>query len=96
MLRNEEILVILNSKQKSLCRLATTELFPKETKNRETERKLQKRDWVLCLRLVHGSQPLKLKYKTLQICGHFVKFSECQVALRKCNTSLLNTFWRRF
>jgi len=38
MLRNEEILVILNSKQKSLCRLATTELFPKETKNRETKK----------------------------------------------------------
>jgi len=47
-----EILVILNSKQKSLCQLATTELLSKETKNKETERKLQKRVWVLCLRLV--------------------------------------------
>ena len=104
MLRKSEKLVIFSSKQKSLCQLATTELFPKETKNRETERKLQKRVWVLCLRLVvlicltsvHGSQPLKLKYKTLKISGHFIKFSECQVPLRKCNTPLLKTFWRRF
>jgi len=35
MLRKSEILVILNSKQKSLCQLATTELFPKETKNKK-------------------------------------------------------------
>jgi len=52
MLRKSEILVVLNSKQKPLCQIATTELFPKETKNRETERKLQKRVWVLCIRLV--------------------------------------------
>jgi len=58
--------VTLNNKQKSLCQLTTTELFPKETKNRETERKLQKRVWwVLCLRSVVSA--LKLKYKTLQI-----------------------------
>jgi len=25
-----------------------------------------------------GSQPLKLKYKTPQISGYFIKFSECQ------------------
>ena len=50
--RKSETLVILNSKQKSLCQLATTEFFPKETKNRETERKLQKHVWVLCVRLV--------------------------------------------
>ena len=98
MLRKSEILVIVNSKQKSLCQLATTELFPKRQKNREAERKLQERDWVLCLRLVvliclrlvHGSQPFKLKCKTLQISGDFIKFSECQVPLRQGNTP----YWR--
>ena len=45
---------------------------------------------------MHGFQPLKLKYKTLQVSGDFIKFSECQVPLRKCNTPLLKTFWRRF
>jgi len=35
---------------------------------------------------ISGSQPLKLKYKTLQITRYFIKFSECQVPLRKCNT----------
>jgi len=35
---------------------------------------------------ISGSQTLKLKYKTLQISGDFVKFSECQVPLRQCNT----------
>jgi len=33
MLSKSEILMSLNSKQKPLCQLATTELFPKETKN---------------------------------------------------------------
>ena len=85
MLKKSEILVILNNKQKSLRQLTTTELFPKETKNRETERKLQKRVWwVLCLRSVFSA--LKLKYKTLQISGDLIKFLECQVPLRKCNT----------
>jgi len=37
--KSEKILMSLNSKQKSLCQPATTELFPKETKNRETARK---------------------------------------------------------
>jgi len=41
----------LNSKQKSLCPLATTELLPEETNNRETARKWQTRVWVWCLRL---------------------------------------------
>jgi len=50
--KSEKILMSLNRKQKSLCQLATTELFPKETKNRETARKWQKRVWVWCLRLV--------------------------------------------
>jgi len=40
-------------------------------------------------------QPLKFKYETLQI-SDFIKFSECQVPLRKCNAPLLKTFWRRF
>jgi len=31
----------LNSKQKSLCQLATAELFPKKTKTKETARKWQ-------------------------------------------------------
>jgi len=44
--------MILNSKKKSLSQLATTELFPKETKDRETGRKSQKCVWVLWLRLV--------------------------------------------
>ena len=48
------------------------------------------------MRQISGSQPLKLKYKTLQISGYFIKFSECQIPLRKCNTPLLKTFWRRF
>jgi len=33
--KSEKILMSLNSKQKSLCQLATTEIFPKETKNGE-------------------------------------------------------------
>jgi len=39
---------------------------------------------------------LKLKNKTLQISGDFIKFSECQAPLRQCNILLLKTFWRRF
>ena len=102
MLRKSMILVILNSKQKSLCQLATTEFFPKETKNREMERKLQKRLLGPLPQIsgsymsqISGSQPLKFKYKILQISGDFIKFSECQVPLRNCNTPL-KTFWRRF
>ena len=45
---------------------------------------------------ISGSQPIKLKYRTLQISGDFIKFSDCQVPLRKCNIPLLKTFWRRF
>ena len=45
---------------------------------------------------ISGSQPFKLKYKTPQISGYFIKFSECQVPRRKCNTPLVKTFWRRF
>jgi len=33
--KSEKILMSVNSKQKRLCQLATTELFSKETKNRE-------------------------------------------------------------
>jgi len=40
-----------NSKQKSLCKMATTELIPQGDKNEETARKWQKRVWVRCLRL---------------------------------------------
>jgi len=36
----------LNSNQKSLCQLATTELYPKETKKKVTARKWHKRFWV--------------------------------------------------
>jgi len=74
MLRKSEILVILKSKQKSLCQLATTELYPNETNNRVTERKLKKCVWVLCFRFVHGSQSLKLKYenyKSVEILSNF-------------------------
>jgi len=45
---------------------------------------------------ISGSQPIKLKYITIQISGDFIKFSECQVPLRKYNIPLLKTFWRRF
>jgi len=50
MLSRSEVLTSLNSKQRSLCKLPTAERFTKETKNRETARKWQKRVWVLCLR----------------------------------------------
>jgi len=52
MASKSEFLMSLNSQQKPLCQLVTTELFTKETKNRETARKWQKRVWVRCLRLV--------------------------------------------
>ena len=73
MLRKSEILVILYSKQKSLCQLATTELFPKGTKKRKAERKLQKRDWVLCLRLVvlRPSNWNIKHYKSVEILSNF-------------------------
>ena len=51
--KSEKIIISLNSKQKSLCQLATIELFAKETKKRETARKWQKRVSVCwCLILV--------------------------------------------
>jgi len=37
----------------------------------------------------------KCKYETLQINKGFIKFSVCQVPLRKFKP-LLKTFWRRF
>jgi len=49
MLSKSEILMSLNSKQKSLCQLATRELFPKDT---EKARTWQKRVWDQCLRLL--------------------------------------------
>jgi len=52
MLSKSEIVMSLNSKQKALCPMVTTELFSKETKNRETARKWQKRVWVWCFRSV--------------------------------------------
>jgi len=48
--KSNKILMNLNSKQKTLFQLATMELFPKETKKRETLAKWQKRVWVWCLR----------------------------------------------
>jgi len=45
----------LNSKQKSLFQLATTELYVNETKKRVTARKWQKRVCIWCLRLVDFS-----------------------------------------
>ena len=62
--KSENMLMSLNSKQKSLCQLATTELFPKERKNRETGRKWQKRIWVWCLRVV-----------ILSLCNHAELYS---------------------
>jgi len=86
MLRKSEILVILNSKQKSLCQLATTEFFPKETKNRETERKLQNR-LLGPMPRISGSQPLKLvvlshSNKSVEILSNFQNVKP----LRNCNT----------
>jgi len=46
MLSKSEDIDELVGKQKSLCQPATTQLFTKETKNRETARKGQKRVWV--------------------------------------------------
>jgi len=51
MLSKSEILMSLNNKQKSLCQLATTELYLKETRKRETARKWQMCVWVWYLRL---------------------------------------------
>jgi len=50
--QSEKILRSFKSKQKSLCQLATTELYPKETKKRVAARKRQKCVWVWCLTLV--------------------------------------------
>jgi len=47
--KSEKILMSLDSKEKSLCQLATTKLYPKETKKRATARQWQKRVWVWCL-----------------------------------------------
>ena len=50
--KSEKILMSLNGKQKSLCQMATTELYPKETENKETARNWQKHVWVWWIRLV--------------------------------------------
>jgi len=50
--KSGKILMSLNSKQKLLCQLATTELYSNETKKRVTARKWQKRVWIWCLKLV--------------------------------------------
>jgi len=54
-LSKREILMSLNSKEMSLCQLATTELYPKDTKERVIARKWQKRVWVWCRRAVFFS-----------------------------------------
>jgi len=36
--KSEKILMSLNSKKKSLCQLATTELYSKETNNRKQQK----------------------------------------------------------
>jgi len=41
----------LNNKQKSLCQMAATELYPKETNSKQTARKWQSSVWVWRLRL---------------------------------------------
>jgi len=43
--KSEKIFMSSNSKQKSLCQLADTEFYPKETNNKVTERKRQKCIW---------------------------------------------------
>jgi len=43
--KSDKILMSLNNKQKLLCQLATIELYPRETKKKETARKLPKRIW---------------------------------------------------
>jgi len=48
--KSDKILMSSNSKAK--VTLPTTEFYTKQTKNRETARKWQKRVWVWCLRLV--------------------------------------------
>jgi len=50
--KSEKILMSLNNKQKLLCQLVTIELYPRETKKKETARKLQKCVWVWYLTLV--------------------------------------------
>jgi len=47
--KSDKILMSSNSKAK--VTLPTTEFYTKQTKNRETARKWQKRVWVWCLRL---------------------------------------------
>jgi len=42
----------LNNKQKSLCQMAATELYPNETKSKQIARKRQSSVWVWRLRLV--------------------------------------------
>jgi len=42
----------LNNKQKSLGQMAATELYPKETKSKQTARKWRSSVWVWRLRLV--------------------------------------------
>jgi len=68
--KSENILMSLNSKQKSLCQLPSTELFPKDTNNRETARKRQTRVWVWCLRLV-----------ILSLCNHAELYSLAWLSL---------------
>jgi len=46
----------LNNKQKPLCQMAATELYPKETKSKQTARKWQSSVWVWRLRLTPRRQ----------------------------------------
>jgi len=44
--KSEKILRSLNNKQKSPCQIATTELYPKEAKLKQTARKWRNSVWV--------------------------------------------------
>ena len=68
--QSEKISRSLKSEQKSLCQLATTELYSKETKKRVTARKWQERVWVWCLtlmvfRLSNHAEPFFLAWCSL-------------------------------
>jgi len=42
------------------------------------------------------TQPLQIEIWNTAISGGFIKFSECQVPLRKWKPPIVKTFWRRF
>jgi len=55
MLSKPETLMSLNSKQKSICQLETTELFPKETKKKGNSKKMTKTRLGLLMPWISGS-----------------------------------------